>query len=288
MRIRTTSTQRTYRYVRLAVIAATVFLATAVGIHVGSGGVLGSISASYYTPAGPAFVGALSATALALLALSGRSLEQGLLDVAAVLALVLAYVPAPVSDPACGVEALCVPPEAIPAVVTNGASVAVVVTLGAVTAAVLARVQGTMTRGVVFTVAAVLVLDAGGVAWALIAPASFLAMAHNSAAVGFFALVAGVAALAAWRPHGRDDRRRGVRIAYAIVAAGIAATLLLLVVALVAGLDGGAFPVVFVGESLALALFAVFWVVQTVELWNDADPTVWSAPGILTDPPRST
>lgn len=288
MRIRTTSTQRTYRYVRLAVIAATVFLATAIGIHLMGGGVLNSISASYYTSAGPAFVGALSAIALALLALSGRSVEQGLLDVAAVLALVLAYVPAPVSGPACGVEAPCVPPEAIPAVVTNGASVAVVVALGAVTAGVLALVQGTMTRGVALTVAAVLVLDAGGLAWALIAPASFLSLAHNAAAVAFFALVAVVAALAAWRPHGRDDRRRGVRIAYAIVAAGIASTLVLLVVALVTGLDRGAFPVVLAGESLALALFAVFWAVQTVELWNDADPTVWSSPGIRADPSRLT
>ncbi len=41
---------------------------------------------------------------------------------------------------------------------------------------------------------------------------------------------------------------------------------------IVAGVERSGFPVVFVGESIALALFGVFWVVQTVEFWNEADP----------------
>lgn len=28
------------------------------------------------------------------------------------------------------------------------------------------------------------------------------------------------------------------------------------------------------GESVALALFAVFWIVQTVELWDEVDPSI--------------
>jgi len=35
---------------------------------------------------------------------------------------------------------------------------------------------------------------------------------------------------------------------------------------------GGTQTPTVVGEAIALALFGVFWVVQTVELWNDADP----------------
>ena len=31
-------------------------------------------------------------------------------------------------------------------------------------------------------------------------------------------------------------------------------------------------PWVFLGEGVALVLFAVFWLLQTVELWNEPDP----------------
>ena len=92
MRIRTTSTQRTYRYVRLAIIGATVFLATGVALEVASGTALPSVSATYYGPAGPVFVGALSAIALALLALSGIYVAYG--DTAWVEALFLGVAPA--------------------------------------------------------------------------------------------------------------------------------------------------------------------------------------------------
>lgn len=272
MRIRTTSTQRTYRYVRLAVIAATVFLGVAVGIQVGGAGALPSISAAYYTPAGPALVGSLSAIALALLALSGRSLEQALLDVAAVLALVVAYVPTTVRAPACAPRESCVAPETVPAVVVTGVAVAVVVVLGALFALVLARVQRTASRGVVPTVVAVIAVVVCGGTWAAVAPTSFLDGAHNAAAVAFFAVIALVAGLAAWHPHARGRQRRGVRGAYAVVAIGIVITLILLVGALLARVEQVFAPLIFVGESVALALFGVFWIVQTVELWDDDDP----------------
>ncbi|WP_150958911.1 hypothetical protein [Microbacterium testaceum] len=274
MRIRTTSTQRTYRYVRLALIGATVFLAVGVGIELARGDGLLSVSASYYTPAGPVFVGALSAIALALLALSGRSLEQGLLDVGAVLALVIAYVPTTISSAACPVGTRCVPPEVRATVADNAVAVASVVLLGVVAAVVLARVQGTASRGVALTVGVIVVLVTGGAVWAVLAPDVFLLWAHEVAAVMFFVLIAAVAALAAWRPRRSGRLRRGVRIAYAVVAGGIVLTLLLLVVGVVAGVERWGFPVVVVGEAVALALFAVFWLVQTVELWNEVDPTL--------------
>lgn len=274
MRIRTTSTQRTYRYVRLALIGATVFLAIGVGLELARGDGLPSVSATYYTPAGPVFVGALSATALALLALSGRSLEQGLLDIAAVLALVIAYVPTTISSNACADGLRCVPPEVRPTVANNAVAVASVVLLGAVAAGILARVQGTASRGVALTVGVIVVLVAGGAAWALAAPGVFLAWAHEIAAVAFFVLIAAVASIAAWRPRRSGRLRRGVRLAYAAVAVAIVLTLVLLVIGVVSGAERAGFPVVLVGESAALALFAIFWLVQTVELWNDADPTL--------------
>ncbi|OZD38589.1 hypothetical protein CH252_32145 [Rhodococcus sp. 06-1477-1B] len=274
MRIRTTSTQRTYRYVRLALIGATVFLAVGVGLQLARGDGLLSVSASYYTPAGPVFVGALSAIALALLALSGRSLEQGLLDVAAVLALVIAYVPTTISSDACPGAVRCVPPAVRPTVENGVVAAASVVLLGAVAAAILARVQGTATRGVALTIGVIVVLVSGGALWAVLAPDAFLGWAHEIAAVAFFVVIAAVAAVAAWRPRRSGRLRQGVRLAYAAVAIAIVLTLVLLVVGLVSGAERTGFPVVLVGESVALALFAVFWLVQTVELWNEADPTL--------------
>jgi hypothetical protein len=274
MRIRTTSTQRTYRYVRLALVGATIFIAIAVGMDLATGAPLPSISAAYNGPAGPAFVGGLSAIALALLALSGRSIEQGLLDIAAVLALAVAFLPTTVAVGVCEPVLRCVPPDVRATVVNNGAAVASIVLLGAIAAGILARVQGTAGRGVAVTIGVIVALVLGGVAWALLSPETFLARAHEVAAVAFFVLVAAVAALAAWRPHSTGPRRAGLRRAYGAVAGGIALTLVLLVLGIVTGVERAGFPVVLIGESVALTLFGVFWVVQTVELWNDADPSL--------------
>lgn len=271
MRIRTTSTQRTYRYVRLAIIGATVFLAVGVGIELVAGGALPSVSASYYTAAGPVFVGALTAIALALLALSGRSVEQGLLDVAAVLALVIAYVPTSVS---CGTVTRCVPVAVRATVANNAAAVASVVLLGVVVALILARVQGTLSRGVVLTAAVIAAIVVAGIVVGVLAPEVFFAGAHEVAAVAFFVLIAVVAGLAAWRPQSRAAAHGRFRAVYAAVAAGIAVTLLALVGGVLAGVDRRGFPVVLVGESVALVLFAAFWIVQTAELWREVDPAI--------------
>ncbi|MFJ4038173.1 hypothetical protein ACIPVB_08795 [Microbacterium sp. NPDC090007] len=280
MRIRTTSTQRTYRYIRLGLVGATVFLAVGVGLELGGGVPLTSVSAAYYTASGPVFVGTLSAIALALLALSGRSLEQGLLDIGAVLALVVAFVPTTIADARCGGSARCVPPEVRAAVVNNGVAVASIVLLGVVAALILARVQGTLSGGVVATATIIALVVGGGAGWAAVAPEGFLAVAHEVAAVAFFIVIAAVAALATWRPRASGRRGSRVRAGYALVAGAIVAVLLLLVIGVVAGVERTGFPVVLVGESIALLLFSVFWLVQTVELWDEPDPTVRAEPGI--------
>lgn len=273
MRIRTTSTQRTYRYVRLTILAATLLLAVAVAVEGITGGSLPSLSAAYYTPAGPMFVAGLFVVAAAFVALSGHSVEQGLLDVAAVLALVIAVVPTTVEAEACGEAVRCVPPAVLPAVLNNGVSVASVVLVGVVAGVVLSIVQGTMSRGVALTATAVGVVVVGLGTWALAAPATFLLFAHNTAAVGFFLLIGAVAAIAAWRPQRAPER---FRPAYAAVALGILIALVGLAATLVRAIGGGdvtrPVPWVFLGESLALVLFAVFWLLQTVELWNEPDP----------------
>ncbi|KTS13496.1 hypothetical protein [Microbacterium testaceum] len=274
MRIRTTSTQRTYRYVRLSIVAATLVLAVSVGLEVARAGVLPSISAAFYTPAGDLFVGSLCAIALALLVLSGRSIEQGLLDVAAVFALVVALVPTPISDASCEVGAVCVPPAAVPGVINNGVSVASLSVVVLISAAVLARTQGSAGWGTVVTLLGIALIVAGFVTWALSDFPTFLRGAHNVAAVGFFSVIGVVAAVSAWLPQ-RSLRR--FRVLYAAVAVGILGVLLALVAVLVAGAATatvGGVPVIFLGESVVVTLFAVFWLVQTVELWDAPDPAL--------------
>ena len=93
-----TSTQRTYRYVRLGIIGAVAAIFVSL-IAVGTTyGWPTSISALYYTPGSTVFVGALFAVTLGLLALSGHSVEQALLDLAAVVAPLIAIVPTVIDD----------------------------------------------------------------------------------------------------------------------------------------------------------------------------------------------
>ncbi len=186
----------------------------------------------------------------------------------------MAYIPTTVAAGVCEPVRRCVPPDVRATVVNNGVTVASVVLLGALVAGILARVQGTTSGGVRATIGVVVALTLGAIVWAAVSPASFLAGAHAAAAVLFFVLIAAVAAIAAWRPRAVGSGRARFRRWYAAVAAGIAATLVLLVLGVVAGVGRSGFPVVLVGESVALLLFGVFWVVQTVELWNDADPSL--------------
>lgn len=293
MRVRTTSTQRTYRYVRLSLVGVIVFLGVGVAVQIATGGPLASVSAAFYTPARDVFVGALCAVSLALLALSGRSIEQVLLDIAAVFAPIVALVPSPVESGdisgvivACPAETSCVPAGYLPGVDNSLASLLVIGVLGLASAVVLAVVQGTVTRGLVVETAVVAGIISIVAAWWASAPATFYLAAHNVSAVAFFVLIAAVAAVAAFRPTASTaSRHRGLRIAYGAIAVGILASLLMVVTIVVCRalgidlVDASSVPFFFVGEALALALFATFWVVQTIELWGDTDPRALTAGG---------
>jgi hypothetical protein len=286
MQLRTTSTQRTYRYVRLAIVGAMLLLAVAVAAQVATGGPLDSISAAYYTPARSLFVGALFAVALALLALSGRSVEQVLLDLAAVLAPLVAIVPTPVRTGdvsgvpvTCPGDGYCVPADEVAGVAVGMLSLTVVGILGVATALVLAAAQRALSRGIIVSSVVAAALIAAATTWWTSSPGSFLLAAHNGAAIGFFGLTAVVAVIAAVRPRSGSVRAdRALRIAYGVIAAGIVVSLAAVITvevlraAGVAIADPAVVPIFFLGEAVALTLFGGFWIVQTVELWNDPDP----------------
>ena len=276
MRLSSTSTQRTYRYVRLAIIGAVVLLAVSLITVFVVDGPLTSISALAYTPGRGVFVGVLFAIALALVALSGHSLEQVLLDLAALFAPVIAIVMTPVISgdaPGLVVDCAtpCVPAAELPGIGNGMLSLAVVGVLGVLTALVLALVQGTMSRGVgiALAVAAAIIAVLGG--WWLVAPESFTAWGHFAATAGFFGLIAATAVVAAVTAR---PPWRGIYIA---CAAGILLSLAFLAVVFTARLTGHVLleiPLVLVGEALLVVFFAVFWIAQTVQKWDEIDPSI--------------
>jgi len=278
MQIASTSTQRTYRYLRLSLVGAVVLLFVALAITIARFGPMLSVSAAHYTPARDIFVGSIFAIALALIALSGRSLSQALLDYAAILAPLIAIVPAPL-------EPGQVPPTPmdIAGVEVGIPSLLIVGALGVVGAFIVALVQRTMTTalGVALGVAAAIVLAVA--AWWLFAPVSFLAWGHIVAAFVFFVLIAAVSGLAAWSVDRTSDdagatARAMYRMLYAGIAVGILVALALLLVVIVLDtqgvdiVDATGIPFIFIGEAAALILFAAFWLIQTIELWGDSDP----------------
>lgn len=280
-----TSLERTYRYLRLSLVGIVVLIAVSLAVEWMTEGPLGSVSAAYYTPAGPVFIGGVFAVALALLVLSGHSFGQVSLDLAAIVAPLIAVVPAPVFagdvpnlqlDCGASVEP-CIPVAFLPAVHNGMTALVVTAAVGWVAALVLAGVQRAFSRRTVWGLVVSGAIIVAVTAWWMLAPDTFLRAGHVVAAASFFAFIA-LAALASALDAGRS-RARGYRTVYLVIAIGIALTLLALLGVVVASLLGAAVPEpwrlspVLLGEAVALALFAAFWIVQTVETWNDPDPS---------------
>lgn len=86
---------KSHRYVRLAIVALLICLTAAV-LHqsVRQGGLLGSVSAYYYTPAQAIFVGALIGLGACMIALKGMTpVEDVFLNLGGVFAILVAIVP---------------------------------------------------------------------------------------------------------------------------------------------------------------------------------------------------
>ena len=297
MRLSSTSTQRTYRYLRIAIVCAAAVLAIGLVVVLVTDGPVTSISAMFYTSGRTIFVGAICAIALGLVALSGHSVEQVLLDVAAVIAIVPTpigvgdvavptpigvgdvAVPTPIGVgdlsgllPSCAAAAgVCVPPGELPGVQTGVIVLAITAVAGAILALIVARVQHTLTAGVLIGAGAATAVGVGLAGWLLAAPASLLAAGHLVATAAFFGLMVAVAVISAL------TARRPWQRMYALVATGMVVFLVYLFVVEIARLDGADLtgqPWVLAGEAGLVALFAVFWIAQTAQKWDEADPSI--------------
>ncbi|SMH32639.1 hypothetical protein SAMN06295885_0768 [Rathayibacter oskolensis] len=283
----TVSSLRTYRYVRVSLIAAVLLLAVGVGWHLVALGPLRSISAAYYTPVRSVFVGSLLAVSVALVVLAGRSLRRFLLLLAGMTAPVIALVPAPLSS----AELARLTGAGCPGDAGRCLSASAGDEITAGMLAYLAVAAAVLAASVLF-----LALDRSLDAWALTRAGigaallaavgvwstlpSFGLAAHYTAAGVFFLLIAVVAAV-----HAVAVRAEGVtgpgspRLysgCYAVLAVLIALVELLLLGLVVSGRGAQLLGEqwLLLGEAGALALFAVFWVLQTIENWDEPNATL--------------
>lgn len=284
------ASRKTYRYLRIGIVGAVLFLSAAVLIERSNvdGCWQTSISAYYYTPARAVFVGALMAIGFGLIVIKGSpGLEDALLNVAGMLAPVVALVPIgnpgtcwsiepnplPTHKNAAGMNVL--DKWVVRNIENNVQALLWAGLAGLLVAAVIAGVafvvgtrrgeQPTLStlwtgpqRGTFYSLLGALGLVLVG-ALAFAHWDRFDENAHGLAAYTMFGCLAAAAAVNAWQCH-KLQRRWYVRL-YGLIAVLMAAAALLILV------DDWHHKTL-VLEMVEIGLFAAFWIVQTRELWH--------------------
>ncbi|ART71724.1 diphosphate--fructose-6-phosphate 1-phosphotransferase [Mycobacterium dioxanotrophicus] len=276
----------TYRYVRVGLVALVVFLLASLVLTATRTCLQGSISAFFFTRTHAVFVAALCAIGVCLIAYQGsRNAEDSLLNFSGFMAFVVALIPTgtdgvckpwlpSVADPLGGVAnnitALFVaaaagialylalsrwrPPQPEPTAEDDECATAAA--LWKWLAKALLKTESWLPKALfVITVIGALALFSD---W-------FMARAHAFAAVGMFLAITMVAVYHACyaRAAGRQQRARF----YAVIAVLMLATVVLAVVLLVKHVQFGLLLV----ELLLIGEFALFWAVQTWDVWEPRD-----------------
>ncbi|GAA1967615.1 hypothetical protein [Microbacterium deminutum] len=282
MELASTSTQRTYRYVRLAIIGAVVAIFVSLIAYGTTFGWPTSISALFYTPGRTVFVGSLFAVTLGLLALSGHSLEQALLDLAAIFAPLIAIVPTVIATgdvPGLTVDCPgsppCVPTAYVADVANGMVTFAIVGGAGVVVAVILALIQRTVSRALLATIAVAAAIVLGMTLWWALNPETFVPWGHLVATGAVLGLMAIVSVAAAAGAGGTSYRSLylviGVLFVLSLLFVTAVSVLNLAGVDLVAATGA---PLILIGECIALALFAMFWLAQTAQKWDEVNPSI--------------
>jgi hypothetical protein len=266
---------KTYNYLRIALAALVLLLYTSVVLEWWAAGrcLQTSISAYYYTPVHAVFIGVLVTMGVCLVALKGNTDgEDVLMNLAGMLAPGVAFIPTPGAEQ-CSSAPLLTPD--IPAAVANNMP-ALFVTgafVGAVALWIARREGGAagLSTADRLGLALSLAVLGGGVVWFFVARDSFIAHGHDAAAIPMFLAIVGVVWL-----NARDVEQAvsqgavpTTRTRYVSMYRTVAIAMLVALAATVAiNLASASTTVVLWVEVVLITLFAVFWVIQTIELWD--------------------
>lgn len=261
---------KTWRYLRLTMIAVVVGLAVSIGYERAHapGCFQTSISAYYYTPVQAVFVGALVAIGACLVALQGNTeAEDILLNLAGMFAPVVALVPIPDTGSCASVLGSTTNRDVN--VANNNFALLTILLLGILFVAAL--VARDYRRGSAPSTPALIGLGVSIAVWAVgvgffAGDRSFFThYAHYAAAISMFACILLVVVLNAFAFKSKTQAA-SVRNRYMAIASAMLASVV--VVGVFALATQWRHPVL-VLEALLIGLFAVFWAVQTAELWHD-------------------
>ena len=266
---------KTYRYLRLAMIALVVGLFACVLYEHGktrTGCWQTSLSAYYYTPVQGFLVAALVTIGVSLVALRGNTdWEDVLLNLAGVCAPVVAFVPYP--DPGTCGSVLTDTKNRLVNIDNNMLGLLVAGGLGLVIVGVLTRLSVRSARpdrpGPVALLGfwAIAVLFLAGTAVYLWDRTLLLDHGHDIAAVAMFGFIfvnVWLNAAALHQANNAEAQRSIWRNRYTVVGTLMVVAVVANVVARLAGFRWWVLTL----ETSMIVLFAWFWVAQTIELWD--------------------
>jgi hypothetical protein len=265
----------TYRYLRGGMPVMLVMLASALVIERARATCWQtSISAYYFTGVHAVFIGSICAIGALLVVYEGTTdTEDVLLNLAGILAFVVALVPTTRPVLLCGASALPVGAVTDASVLANVWALVVALVVSRAASWWMYRRTGTgrahspLGTVAVWAQRAVLTVGLGTL---LLAPTWFVANAHGIAAAAMFgAFIVTVlisAFLAGQQDESTNPRARRYHVVYQVISVLMVLTLSA-AVAVHFVLDDFNHTVLVVEVSL-IAEFGVYWVVQTVELWN--------------------
>jgi hypothetical protein len=276
----------TYRYLRGGMAVMIVMLGAAVVIERWHATCWQTaVSAYYFTSAHSVFVAALCVIGAMLIVYKGSNdTEDVLLNLAGILAFVVAMVPTSRPVLFCGSADLNIGGQSA---IANVWAVVSALVVSRAASWWMYRRTGTASRRSALGTAAVWVqrlLLAAGVVTLVSAPDWFRANAHGVAAVAMFAAIILTVVITAFVTGSQDadkcPHRRRYQLIYQCISVVMGLTLVA-VVLLHQILDGFNHAILVVEAALIIE-FAVYWVVQTIELWGT--PTRSS---LITEPSAS-
>jgi hypothetical protein len=256
---------KTWRYLRLAMVALALGLLVSVVFEwrtVPRDCFQTSISSYYYTPVRGYLVAALVSIGVCLFCLKGSTdVEDVLLNLAGMFAAVIALVPTPDPGTCSSLPDLAtVTTDRDPNIANNVTALIAVGLFGVLVLARLARRDPPPRRSRIGYAAGALLWAGAALVFAFDRP-DFTGSAHDIAAYAMFGCIVGVVLFNAIG-HKQPVRSRKNPYTLVAVAMGISAV----VIAAVA-LAGWAYWII-AAETAFLVLFAIFWVIQTRELWD--------------------